>query len=162
MAVNRGLSESQVARSYHSGINDLMEKFGDKVRERMKTKGFKQTTLAERLGTRQGQISRWVNGRVIELPFLIDLAEALEVSIDYLVRDDINDPISAVGLSAGEHKLLMMIRRMGEAEANSRLMLLKAAYEVTELSEAEVNVRRAKSAPNRKPSKPKSRRKGSA
>jgi transcriptional regulator with XRE-family HTH domain len=64
------------------------EGFGLRLREAIeKTLGRRgQAELARRLGKPSGQINRYAHGRVPDWPILIQLAEELGVTIDWLLR----------------------------------------------------------------------------
>lgn len=62
---------------------------GDRVRELRKEHGWSQGDLGTRIGTDAGRISRYEAGKITpSLEALVRLADVLEVSVDYLVRDD--------------------------------------------------------------------------
>jgi len=77
-----------------SGWNDDHGGHPMPIGERMKTlrkqAGWSQGELAERVGTDARQISRYENGRITPgLDVLARIAQALDVSLDHLVFDDI-------------------------------------------------------------------------
>lgn len=59
--------------------------FATRLRQVMKARQLTQVELARRLHRRQAEISRWVNGAWPNEQALIDLADGLGVSLDYLV-----------------------------------------------------------------------------
>jgi len=62
---------------------------GDRVRELRKEHGWSQGELGTRIGTDAGRISRYEGGKITpSLEALVRLADVLEVSVDYLVRED--------------------------------------------------------------------------
>lgn len=62
---------------------------GDRVRELRKEHGWSQGDLGTRIGTDAGRISRYEGGKITpSLEALVRLADVLEVSVDYLVRED--------------------------------------------------------------------------
>jgi len=70
----------------HEGTFMLL---GGRVRELRKEHGWSQGELGTRIGTDAGRISRYEGGKISpSLEALVRLADALEVSVDYLVRED--------------------------------------------------------------------------
>jgi transcriptional regulator with XRE-family HTH domain len=62
---------------------------GDRVRELRKERGWSQGDLGSRIGTDAGRISRYEAGKITpSLEALVRLADVLEVSVDYLVREN--------------------------------------------------------------------------
>lgn len=63
---------------------------GDRIKELRTQAGWSQGQLAERVGTDARQISRYENARITpSLDVLARIAQALDVSLDHLVFDDI-------------------------------------------------------------------------
>ena len=61
---------------------------GDRVRELRKEHDWSQADLGTRIGTDSQRISRYENGKLTPaIPALIRLAEALNVTVDYLIID---------------------------------------------------------------------------
>ena len=62
---------------------------GERVRELRKERGWSQGDLGTKIGTDAGRISRYEAGKITpSVEALVHLADVLEVSIDYLVRED--------------------------------------------------------------------------
>ena len=63
---------------------------GDSIKQVRKEAGWSQAELGERIGTDPGRISRYESGRITpSADALVRIAEALDVSLDYLLVDDI-------------------------------------------------------------------------
>lgn len=61
---------------------------GDRIRELRKEHDWSQADLGTRIGTDSQRISRYENGKLTPaIPALIRLAEALNVTVDYLIID---------------------------------------------------------------------------
>ena len=61
---------------------------GDRVRELRKERGWSQGDLGAKIGTDAGRISRYEAGKITpSLEALVRLADVLQVSVDYLVRE---------------------------------------------------------------------------
>ena len=61
---------------------------GERIREVRKERGWSQADLGKRIGTDSQYVSRYETGRITpSVDALIRLADVLEVSTDYLVRD---------------------------------------------------------------------------
>lgn len=58
---------------------------GEKIRKARKTAGLTQSQLAEKVGCKQKDVSRWENGRPMMETTLKKLADALGVSMDSLI-----------------------------------------------------------------------------
>ncbi len=62
---------------------------GERIRELRKEHGWSQAELGERVGTDSQRISRYEGGKITpSVDALVRLADALDASVDYLVRDD--------------------------------------------------------------------------
>jgi len=62
---------------------------GDKIRKARMQKYMTQEQVAKKLGVKQKQISRWENDKAKpEIDTLIKISEILDISIDYLLRND--------------------------------------------------------------------------
>lgn len=72
----------------------MSNKFGDNLSVILKMKGIRQTDLAESTGIADATISRYVKGQMEpRIDNLIAIAEALGVTVDYLIGNDkSNDP----------------------------------------------------------------------
>lgn len=67
--------------------------FSEKLMTLRKQAGLSQEQLADRLGVTRQSVSKWESGAVFpELIKLITLSEMFGVSVDYLVKDDIEEP----------------------------------------------------------------------
>lgn len=67
------------------------EALGKRIREARKSKGFTQGKLAEKIGTSDVYISEIERGnKMPSIPLLISIVEALDISADYLLRDNIS------------------------------------------------------------------------
>lgn len=63
---------------------------GERVKELRKEMGWSQAELADKVGTDARQVSRYENGRITpSLDVLARIAEVLNVSLDYLVFEDV-------------------------------------------------------------------------
>lgn len=63
---------------------------GERVRELRKEHGWSQAALGQRIGTDSHRISRYENGHITpSVDALVKLADALEVTVDYLVREGV-------------------------------------------------------------------------
>lgn len=63
---------------------------GERIRQLRKEAGWSQTELAERISVDPGRVSKYEAGRMSPSPeALIRLAETLNVSLDYLLIEDV-------------------------------------------------------------------------
>lgn len=78
---------------------------GERIRQLRKERGWSQNDLAEKLGVDPGQISRYENGHIApSADAIVRLAEALDVSCDYLLVEDApRRPFRAPEHALGEH-----------------------------------------------------------
>ena len=82
------------------------EGLGDRIARLRRTKGWSQKDLADRIGAKPAQISKYERGSHFPRPDLLPrLAEALEVSLDYLMT----------GRSSGETRRDFRLRERVEA-----------------------------------------------
>lgn len=76
-----------MARRTHE--EDLYVQLGRRIREMRIARGLTQENLANAVGTNSSHISNIENNHShVSLPLLIDISKELQVSIDYLLRDD--------------------------------------------------------------------------
>ncbi len=72
-------------------------KFPEKLRLARQQKGFTQGQLAQRVGSDSQRISKYERGIMIPTTaILVKLADALNVSLDYLLRDAKDRPIGKI------------------------------------------------------------------
>lgn len=70
-----------------------MKTFSEKLIALRRQAGCSQEQLADRLGVTRQSVSKWESGSAMpELPKLIALSELFSVSIDYLVKDQLEEP----------------------------------------------------------------------
>ena len=70
----------------------MMNKLGNKIAQKRKDLGLTQNDLAERLLVTRQTISRWVAGTVLpDIEKINDIADILQVSCDYLLKDEIEE-----------------------------------------------------------------------
>ena len=68
-------------------------RFAEKMIELRKRQGLSQQDLADQLGVSRQAISRWETGAVQPLADSVkSLAQVFQVSTDYLLSDDLDDP----------------------------------------------------------------------
>jgi transcriptional regulator with XRE-family HTH domain len=69
-----------------------MISFGDKIKKLRKDRGWSQDDLAEKAGIHGRHVGKYEIGKAMpNAETVVRIAEALEVSIDYLLRDDANE-----------------------------------------------------------------------
>ncbi len=67
--------------------------FSEKLTSLRRKQGLSQEQLAVRLGVTRQSVSKWESGQVQpEIPKLVALSELFEVSVDYLVKDCLEEP----------------------------------------------------------------------
>lgn len=73
---------------------DVAEGLGDRITRLRRARGWKQRELADRLGTRAAQISKFERGNYVpRLELLARLSEIFDVSLDYLITGrEIREP----------------------------------------------------------------------
>ena len=75
-----------------------MMTFSEKLMDLRRKAGLSQEQLADRLGVTRQSVSKWESGTAMpELVKLISLSELFGVSMDYLVKDYLEEPESADG-----------------------------------------------------------------
>jgi transcriptional regulator with XRE-family HTH domain len=107
-------------------VNDVMG-FAEKVRYLLKQQRLSQSDLAKAIGTNQPQVSRWLESAntLPKVPYLLKIARALSVPVDYLIDDEVDEPPAKQELTEDEKALLRLYRALkpalGEDEAMRRL-----------------------------------------
>ena len=75
-----------------------MMTFSEKLMDLRRKSGLSQEQLADRLGVTRQSVSKWESGTAMpELVKLISLSDIFGVSVDYLVKDYLEEPESADG-----------------------------------------------------------------
>ncbi len=79
-----------------------MNELGRKIAAARKDRGITQTEFAEKLNVTRQTVSRWEAGTVLpDIEKIPDIASLLQVSCDYLLKDDIqeerNAPVTGTG-----------------------------------------------------------------
>lgn len=70
-----------------------MKTFSEKLLELRRREGLSQEQLADRLGVTRQSVSKWESGAAVpELNKLIALSDLFSVSVDYLVKDRLEEP----------------------------------------------------------------------
>lgn len=70
-----------------------MKTFSEKLLELRRREGLSQEQLADRLGVTRQSVSKWESGAAApELGKLIALSDLFSVSVDYLVKDQLEEP----------------------------------------------------------------------
>lgn len=70
-----------------------MKTFSEKLLELRRREGLSQEQLADRLGVTRQSVSKWESGAAVpELSKLIALSDLFSVSVDYLVKDRLEEP----------------------------------------------------------------------
>lgn len=70
-----------------------MKTFSEKLPELRRKAGLSQEQLADRLGVTRQSVSKWESGTAIpELSKLVALSDLFSVSVDYLVKDRLEEP----------------------------------------------------------------------
>ena len=136
--------------------NALMSgmEFAPKLRKLMFDRRMSQVELAERVGTHQPQVSKWLSGEAVpRTPTMLRIARAVGVPLDFLVDDEMDEPPGPL-LSPGELAILRMVRRLGEEEAERRLLQADPRPRVLGSSERDIPLKEKKmtEAPGKRPS----------
>lgn len=88
--------------------------FSEKIRRLLKAHRLSQADLAKSLGTNQQQVSRWLDAKAPpKAAYLLRLARALGVTVDYLIDDAQDEPAPGPGLHPDEAYLVRVVRGIG-------------------------------------------------
>ncbi|MCI9120056.1 MAG: helix-turn-helix transcriptional regulator [Oscillibacter sp.] len=83
-----------------------MKVFSEKLLELRRQKGLSQEQLADRLGVTRQSVSKWESGAALpELGKLIALSDLFSVSVDYLVKDQLEEPAQPIEPAVSTTKL---------------------------------------------------------
>ncbi|MBC2724061.1 helix-turn-helix domain-containing protein [Desulfosporosinus sp.] len=101
-----------------------MKSFGEKVKEAREIMDMSQATLGEKVGVSQRSITAYETGNAKPRGGTVrKLARALNVSTDYLLNDDIDDPQS--GIAKDPHLENIRETLGSRAEAEAKVLLEK-------------------------------------
>ena len=105
-----------------------MDRFPEKLRTARKEKELNQTELAQAVGLTQRSLTNYECGRAIPRPATIrKLAEALDVTVEYLTNDATDDPDAKRGEEA---QIAMARERFGSRGAREVSDLLNRSLEM--------------------------------
>jgi transcriptional regulator with XRE-family HTH domain len=103
--------------------------FGEKLKALRKERGWSQDELGRRAGIHGRHVGKYEIGRAMpNAETVVQLAKVLGVSIDYLLRDDLDQDASPVG-TLRDHQLLRKfaaVEQMGEEDRRVISSLLDA------------------------------------
>lgn len=92
-----------------------MKSFSEKLLELRRREGLSQEQLADRLGVTRQSVSKWEGGTAApELGKLIALSELFSVSVDYLVKDYLEEPEYLMEASASAVRLEERVKEISE------------------------------------------------
>lgn len=81
-------------------------KFGEKLIRLRRKNGMSQEQLAAEIGITRQSVSKWESGSTLpELAKLIVISELFDVSVDYLVKDSMEEDFSGDMYSMGNTRL---------------------------------------------------------
>jgi transcriptional regulator with XRE-family HTH domain len=99
-----------------------MKKFADKVKEARETLGLSQAALAEKVEVSQRSITAYETGSAKPRGVTARrLAQALKVSVDYLLNEDVQEPQSNLDQQPYFDNIYAAYGAGGEAEARALL-----------------------------------------
>ena len=85
-----------------------MNELGNKIAKKRRDVGMTQIEFAEKLNVTRQTVSRWEAGTVLpDIDKISDIAKLLDVSCDYLLRDDIKEETESV--AKGVSRLLKSV-----------------------------------------------------
>lgn len=81
---------------------------GNKIRVHRKMLGLTQSELGEKLGVKLNAVSKWECGRVEDIPTskIKAMAKLFDVSISYLIDDEMEQPTVSDGLSDLDREII--------------------------------------------------------
>ena len=80
-----------------------MKQMGNKIAQRRKDLGLTQNEFAEKLSVTRQMISRWEAGTVLpDIDKISDIASILQVSCDYLLKDEIEEDTISTAFAPGK------------------------------------------------------------
>jgi len=118
---------SEIANSMAGPLYVAMD-FSDKLEKLIQLRDTNQSQLARKTGINQSAISEMTKGkRGVSLKQAFALAQALDVSLDYLGNDDLDDEPLPSSLSDDERMVLRIFHSSGlkAEEAVERLLIRK-------------------------------------
>jgi transcriptional regulator with XRE-family HTH domain len=105
----------------NSAPEDIDPEFPLKLRQARQLKGFTQGQLARMVGADTQRISKYERGVLVPTTgILLKLAEALAVTVDYLIRSGENNPVGAIG----DPELLERFRHVSELPEEDQNVVL--------------------------------------
>lgn len=83
-----------------------MSELGNKIAQKRKDLGMTQIEFADRLSVTRQTVSRWEAGTVMpDIDKISDIADILDTSCDYLLKDDVQD--ESMPVKKGVSRLLL-------------------------------------------------------
>lgn len=114
--------------------------YADKLQQLCLLRGMDQVTLAQKVGVSKSSMSRILNGtQEPKLRLASDLAEALEVPLDYLVNDSavLQPPVKTMPLTDEQLTILSIVDRLGYEAAIDRLLAVQGTGLVKQPTQAQ-------------------------
>ena len=108
-----------------------MNRLGSKIAGKRKDMGITQQEFADRLSVTRQTVSRWEAGTVFpDIDKIADIAKILEVSCDYLLRDDIEEDElrTAGGERGGRDQVVARRAQQVEAGGGDALRVAEDAF----------------------------------
>ena len=92
-----------------------MKTFSEKLLELRRQEGLSQEQLADRLGVTRQSVSKWEGGAAVpELGKLVALSDLFSVSVDYLVKDRLEEPERPAEPPASTEKLEQQMEELSQ------------------------------------------------
>lgn len=104
-------------------VKDIdFERIARKIRETRISEGYSQDYVAKKADVNTSHICNIENNRVkVSLPTLIQICNALNTTVDYILSDEYNHPNAAI-----EHELLNEFRLCSESTQEQIIKIVKA------------------------------------
>ena len=95
----------------------------DKIIENRKKNGWSQEELADRLGVSRQSVSKWEDAQVVpDMKKILQMADVFNVSTDYLLRDEIEEPLPPEVMPVDNGLEEETVRRVSMEEAGEFLI----------------------------------------
>lgn len=104
-------------------VKDInFERISKKLRDVRISKGYSQDYVARKADVNTSHICNIENNRVkVSLSTLIQICNALNITVDYILADEYNNPVTAI-----EHELLNEFRLCSESTQKQVIKIVKA------------------------------------
>lgn len=118
-------------------MEDVKQLLSKRIKQRLKELDLKQKDLIEKTGQPKSTISKIINGVVTpRIDILIPISRVLNVSIDWLVREQEDMKADVSSLNNMEKEIISLLRQLDEQQKSNVYLIIKTVISIIEHNKA--------------------------